>query len=119
MAFRYPDFCDGQGRTEELRIVVVGCRWGTVYATQNLTAKEHFDGWDEDGLDHTGSVPAVSWWKVGKVISYVLEQIFVIKVIHDTAQRKQFEVQYIIYRMSWACRSGQVVSLWTRTPWSR
>merc|ERR1712130_1034310 len=40
--------------------------WGTVYATQNLTAKKHFDGWDEDGLEHTGSVPAVSWWKVGK-----------------------------------------------------
>ena len=40
-----------------------------MYATQNLTAKKHFDGWDEDGLEHTGSVPAVSWWKVGKVVN--------------------------------------------------
>ena len=42
-------------------------RWGTVYAHQNLTAKEHFSDFD-DGLNHTNSVPAVSWWKVGKVI---------------------------------------------------
>ena len=51
-----------------------------MYATQNLTAKKHFDGWDEDGLEHTGSVPAVSWWKVGKVVN-VLKQIFMIKLI--------------------------------------
>ena len=38
-----------------------------MYAHQNLTAKEFFSDWD-DGLNHTGSVPAVSWWKVGKVI---------------------------------------------------
>ena len=38
-----------------------------MYAHQNLTAKEFFSDWT-DGLNHTSSVPAVSWWKVGKVI---------------------------------------------------
>ena len=48
-------------------LIIIILRWGTVYAHQNLTAKEFFSDWD-DGLNHTGSVPAVSWWKVGKVI---------------------------------------------------
>jgi len=41
--------------------------WGTVYAHQNTTAKEYFNDWNENGTfgEHTGSVPAVSWWKVG------------------------------------------------------
>ena len=43
-------------------------RWGTVYAHQNLTAKAIFSNWGEEhGNNYTSSVPAVSWWKVGKV----------------------------------------------------
>ena len=43
-------------------------RWGTVYAHQNLTAKDYFSNWaDEHPGNYTSSVPAVSWWKVGKV----------------------------------------------------
>ena len=38
--------------------------WSTVYATQNRTAIEYYH--DAMGSpDHTGAVPAVSWWKVG------------------------------------------------------
>jgi len=41
--------------------------WGTVYAHQNLTAKAYFSNWaQEHPGNYTSSVPAVSWWKVGK-----------------------------------------------------
>merc|ERR1711953_1386228 len=41
--------------------------WGTVYAHQNLTAQSYFSNWaQEHPGNYTSSVPAVSWWKVGK-----------------------------------------------------
>ena len=59
-------------------------RWGTVYAHQNLTAQKFFSDWTDGldhsnfqlgvGLDHTSSVPAVSWWKVGKVAKHLQHQ---------------------------------------------
>ena len=43
--------------------------WGTVFATQNLSAIENTGPVRED-IGHTrpGSVPAVAWWQVGREV---------------------------------------------------
>ena len=94
-----------------------------MYAHQNLTAKEYFNDWD-DGGNHTGSVPAVSWWKVGQVIFPLVKVIGILQIkvigivkikVIGIVKRKHL----IISRMCWECRSGPLVSLWTHTPWNR
>ena len=42
-----------------------------------------------------------------------------LSLFHFAKESLAFKACYIIYRMSWACRSGQVVSLWTLIPWNR
>merc|ERR1712055_984471 len=65
--------------------------WGTVYAHQNLTAKEFFRDWT-NGLNHTSSVPAVSWWKVGKDVLGMSEwPAGVIVDPHSMEQIKHYE----------------------------
>ena len=67
-------------------------RWGTVYATQNVTAKHFYNDYNfTNHPDVTGSVPAVSWWQVGQVSEGGLVTFLVVA------------------RRCWACRSGRVV----------
>merc|ERR1719192_2838639 len=98
--------------------------WGTVYATQNLTAKDHFSGWHEDGLEHTGSVPAVSWWKVGKDVLGMSEWpsgVIVDPHTMDWSTRGPCPrcPGGKSGRMFWECQNGQVALSWILTQWNR
>jgi len=67
------------------------------------TAKEYFNDWNKNGTfgEHTGSVPAVSWWKVGNVGKIIFE----VEANHD-CPKKYISVNSNALRMKCFTFSG-------------